>query len=124
MTDQETDLLIKDILHKALNGESQPFKYILSWKEFRYYLGWIRSTKLLIKALRASANKLFKKYCKTVIAGISDVTVLLAYQQLLDVIVFYENEIKTVQSMLDEYDEYLGDWGNFFKALFGEEREL
>jgi hypothetical protein len=118
MTEQETTLLIYEILNKALEGDAIPFTLITCWNENLYYLKWSRSTKIVIKTLKTSANKLFKEYCQDVIAGISDVTKLLAYKQLLDVIAFYENDLRTVQKMLDEYDDYLGDWGNFWRHVF------
>lgn len=109
MTEQETTLLIYEILNKALEGDALPFNLITCWNEYLYYLKWSRSTKIVIKTLKTSANKLFKEYCKDVIAGISDITKLLAYKQLLDVTAFYENDLATVHKMLDEYDDYLGD---------------
>lgn len=118
MTEQETTLLIYEILNKALEGDTLPFNLITCWNEFLYYLRWSRSTKIVIKTLKTSANKLFKEYCKDVIAGISDITKLLAHTQLLEVIAFYENDLRTVQKMLDEYDDYLGDWGNFWRHVF------
>ncbi len=125
MTEQETTLLIYEILNKALEGDALPFKLITCWNEFLYYLRWSRSTKIVIKTLKTSANKLFKEYCQDVIAGISDITKLLAYKQLLDVTAFYENDLATVQKMLDEYDDYLGDWGNFWRHVFlRESRDL
>ena len=125
MTEQETTLLIYEILNKALEGDALPFNLITCWSEYLYYLKWSRSTKIVIKTLKTSANKLFKEYCKDVIAGISEVTKLLAYQQLLDVTAFYENDLRTVQKMLDEYDDYCGNWGNFWRQLFlREERDL
>lgn len=124
MTDQETTILIQEIINKALEGTAQPFTPILYWGEFRYYSKWVRSTKLIIKTLRKSANNLFKEYCKDVIAGTSDITKLLAYQQLLDIKDFYEKDLKTIQSMLEDYDEYLGDFGNFINALLGGKREI
>lgn len=125
MTEQETTLLIYEILNKALEGDTLPFNLITCWDENLYYLRWSRSTKIVIKTLKTSANKLFKEYCQDVIAGISDITKLLAYKQLLDVIAFYENDLRTVQKMLDEYDEYLGDWGNFWRHVFlRESRDL
>jgi hypothetical protein len=66
---------------------------------------------------------LFKDYCKDVTAGISDLTKLLAYSQLLDIIAFYENDLKTVQAMLSDYDTYLRE-GNFWSAFFGGRRVL
>ena len=124
MTDQETTLIIQDIITKALENNAQQFQHILYWSDFRYYCKYAVANKLIIKTLQRSASKLFKAYCRTVIAGISDVTKLIAYQQLLDITDFYIDELKTVQAMLDDYDEYLEDWGNFFNAIFGGEREI
>ncbi len=126
MTDQDNELttLVQDIINKALKGDSHPFRPILYWSEFMYYRGWIRATKLVIRTLKTSADKVFKDYCKDVIAGISDITKILAYRQLLDIAAFYENDLNTVQQMLNDYDEYLGNFRNFVGALFGERREL
>lgn len=124
MADQDLTLLVQEIINKALEGDAHPFRPILYWSEFRYYHGWARSTKLVIRTLKTSAKDLFKEYCKDVIAGISDVTKILAYSQLLDIAAFYENDLNTVQQMLDDYDEYLGNFRNFIGALFGERREL
>lgn len=125
MTEQETSLLIYELINKALEGDALPFKLITCWNEFLYYLRWRRSTKIVIKTLKTSANKLFKDYCKDVIAGISEITKLLAYKQLLEITAFYENELATVQKMLDEYDNYLDDWGNIWRHVFlGESRDL
>ena len=122
MTDQETTQLILNIINKAQEGKAQPFRTILYWSEFKYYRKWVRSTKLIIETLRISASNLFKEYCADVIAGISDVTKLLAYTQLLDIIDFYRNDLATVQSMLTEYEDYLGE-GNFWYSFFGGRRE-
>lgn len=125
MTEQETSLLIYELINKALEGDALPFKLITCWNEFLYYLRWRRSTKIVIKTLKTSTNKLFKEYCKDVIAGISDITKLLAYKQLLEITAFYENDLATVQKMLDEYDDYLDDWGNFWRHVFlRESRDL
>ncbi len=123
MTDQESTLIIQGIIDKALEGKAQPFTPILYWSEFRYYYGWARSTKIIIKTLKASANNLFKNYCKDVIAGISDITKILAYTQLLNIVAFYEKDLNTVQQMLADYDEYLGE-GNFWYSVFGGRREV
>lgn len=124
MTDQETTLIIQDIIKRAQDNDVRPFRYILHWDEFIYYSRLVKSTKLVIKTLKRATKKLFNEYCQDVIAGISDIAKLLAYQQLLDIIDFYKNDLKTIQSMVDDYDEYLGDFGNLIGALLGEEREL
>ena len=124
MTDQETTLLIQDIINKALEGKAHPFRPILYWSEYRYYRRWTFSTKIVIKTLKQSANNLFKEYCKDVIAGISDITKLLAYQQLLDIKDFYETDLNTVRQMIDDYEEYTHSFGNCIRALCGERRDL
>lgn len=123
MADQDTTLLIQDIINRAQEGRAFPFRTIRYWSEFRYFQRYARSTKIIIRVLQVSANNLFKDYCQGVIAGISDITKLLAYQQLLDIVDFYTEELKTIDAMLTEYDEYLGDLGNFVRALFGERRD-
>ena len=122
MTDQETTQLITNIINKALEGKAQPFRSILYWSEYRYYHRCIRSTKLIIRTLQVSAANLFKDYCQDVIDGISDVTKLLAYQQLLGIIAFYKNDLSTIQSMMLEYEDYLGE-GNFWYSILGGRRE-
>ena len=123
MADTESTQLTKEIINKALEGRAQQFIQIQDWNEFTYYRRLSLSTKIIIRTLRQSANGLFKDYCRDVIDGISDVTKLLAYSQILDVVVFYENELTTIKKMLDDYDDYLGNFGNFVRALCGERRE-
>ena len=123
MTDTTAKQLILDIINKAQEGQSHPFRPILYWSEFTYYRRWIRSTKLIIKTLKTSANNLFKEYCKEVVTGNSDVNKLLAYSQLLDIIKFYENDLNTVKRMLEDFDTYLGE-GNFWYSFFGGRRDI
>lgn len=123
MNDIETKQLILDILNKAQEGKSFKFQYIGSWHEFRYYTKLIKSNKLIVKTLQTSANNLFSEYCKDVTSGISDVNKLLAYSQLRDVITFYEDDVNTLQQMLDEFDEYV-EKGNFLYTILGGEREF
>ena len=123
MADQETTQVIQDIITRAQEGRAFPFRTIIYWSEFQYFKGYARSNKIIIKLLRTSANNLFKEYCKNVIAGISDITKILAYAQMQDIIAFYQEELETIQAMLDDYDEYLGDFGNFIDALLGRRRD-
>ena len=124
MTEQDTKLLVQDIINKAQEGRAHPFRPILYWSEFRYYHRWVFSTKIIIRTLKTSADNLFKAYCKDVIVGVSDVAKLLAYQQLLDITAFYESDLATIQSMLDDYDEYIDSFGTFINALLGGRREI
>ncbi len=122
MTDQETTQVIQAIIDKAQEGKAQPFRTILYWSEFKYYRGLKKATKLVIETLRISSKRLFKSYCEDVIAGVSDINKILAYTQLLDIIDFYQQDLETLQAMLTEYDDYLGE-GNFWYSFFGGRRE-
>lgn len=126
MTEPDATLLVQEIIKKAQDGKAHPFRPILYWSEFQYYRQFAFSTKVVIKTLRASAEKLFKDYCKDVIAGISDFTKLLAYYELLDITAFYENDLITIQRMLEDYREYLDttSFRNMFSAFFGGRREV
>ena len=118
-----TDIL-ECILERAQQGDSIEFKYITSWREFSFRSKQRKATEIVIKTLRAAGKRLFKAYCNEVIAGVSAINKLIAYTQLLEAISFYQADLVTLKKMLDEYDEYLGDWGNFFHSIFGGEREL
>jgi hypothetical protein len=122
MQQTEAQQLLLDIINKAQEGKAQPFRTILYWSEFKYYHGLKKATKLIIKTLRISSKRLFKSYCEDVIAGISDLSKLLAHLQLLDIIDFYQQDLETIQTMLTEYDDYLGE-GNFWYSFFGGKRE-
>lgn len=120
MTNTDAEQLLKAIIEQAENAPSK-FRFIYSWKDFIFCHKQYKSTKLVIKVLNEASKNLFNAYCKTVTTGISDVTQLLAFAQLGDVIDFYKNELKTLGNMLDEYEEYLWN-GNFIYALMGGER--
>ena len=123
MNNTDTRYILLEIINQAQEGNSIKFQYIKSWREFKFRWRQARSTKIVIKTLKASAKNLFNEYCKDVIAGISDVTKLLAYVELQDIIAFYEEDLSTLQKMLDEYDGYLGK-GNFWYSFLGGEREI
>ena len=123
MTDQESTLIIQEIINKAQEGRALTFRPILYWNEFTYYYRLIISTKLVIKTLKQAADNLFKEYCKDIIAGTSDFTKLLAYEQLLDIVAFYNKDLDTVQLMVNDYRDYLfSSFGSFINAVTGGRR--
>ena len=121
MQDIEVQQLILDIINKAQTGQSLKFQFIISWREFRYYSKSARATEFLIRSLESSAKKLFKSYCEDVVAATADVSKLYAYRELENIITFYEQDLDTLQRMLDDYDDYLSK-GNFLYAFLGGER--
>jgi hypothetical protein len=120
MQDTEAQQLLLDILNQA---EERPmtFQFITSWREFSFYQQKTYGTKIVIRTLKSAMKKLFKSYCREVSEGTADVNTLFAYIRLRDVIAFYEEELDTLQRMLDDYDNYLGQ-GNFWYSFLGGER--
>lgn len=118
----EAQQLLLDLIEQAKKPNTE-FTFITTWAEFRFYWQNFRATKLIIKTLESAVKKLFKDYCKDIIAGSADVNKLLAAKQLEDIITYYERELATLKRMLDDYDEYLGQ-GNFRYSVLGGERNL
>jgi hypothetical protein len=121
MNNNEAQQVLSAILEQATEGESSEFRFITSWADFKECFISYKSTKVVIKILKKASKRLFKTYCKDVISGISDITKLLAYSQLDDVIDYYKKELKTLDDMLNEYEDYLRS-GNILYALMGGER--
>ena len=123
MTDQEAQQILLEIINRAQEGKSSEFQLITTWADFIFYIKNKRSVKAVIRLLRDAANNTFKEYCQDITSGTSDITKLLAYTELLRIKAFYEKELETLQKMLDEYDEYLGQ-GHFWYSFLGGERDI
>lgn len=115
--------IVTEIVERATKGQFTEFHFIRSFNEFLYWREEVRITKLNIKSLTEVADKLFKNYCKEIVTGTADVTNLLAYTEITDIVAFYKTELSTFERMLDEYRGYLSH-GNFIRALLGEERDI
>jgi succinylglutamate desuccinylase len=123
MNNNEAQYVLEEILAQAEAGQSTEFRFIISLADFKSCFMMYKANKLIIKMLKQASKRLFKTYCKDVTSGISDVTKLLAYSQLDDVIDYYKKEVKTIEDMIYEYEDYLAH-GNLFYALLGGERWL
>ena len=77
-----------------------------------------RAHMLLVASIKKSADKLFTKYCKSVTSGEADVLKLLAYGTIRNVLSFYEEELRIISDMVEEYEFYLAS-GNWWDILFG-----
>jgi hypothetical protein len=118
MASPEFQEMILKVIEHAETAKLSEFQLITTWAEYRKYKGKRKAFKLLTNGLRKSSNRLFKRYCRAVTAGISDFTTLLAYQRLYTTREFYLKEIETLEDMLDEYETYLFS-GNLFWAYIG-----
>ena len=120
--DEAQQILLK-IIEYAQKGELTKFHLITSWSNFKVCWQNIKATKLVIRALKATANNLFKDYLKEITLGTQNIERLLAYVSVQNTIAFYEQDLAILQRMFDEYDEYLGK-GHFWYSFLGGERDI
>jgi len=123
MQTTEAQQLLSEIFERAEKEQITEFQLITSWDAFIGCWKFHKATKLIINALKDSSATLFKEYCSEVATGSAVVEKLLAYNRLQNVIEFYERDLAVLRSMLDEYDEYLGN-GHFWYSFLGGERDL
>jgi hypothetical protein len=102
--DHQSLINILEYTHTAKPFE---FRLITNWLDYCYYRRRHKAYKLLVRGLERSADQLFKKYCKAVTSGVSNVTSLLAYKRLVTAAIFYKKELDTLTDMIDEYETYL-----------------
>ena len=121
MQNTETQQLISDILAHA-SDEPLEFDFVKTWREFIFRKQQHRATKLIIKALKKSADELINKYCKN-LSSHPDVSILLAHTQLKKVLAFYEADLDTLMLMVLEYKQYLGQ-GHFLYSFCGGVRKF
>lgn len=117
----DTQQMMLTIIEHAQTAKPSEFHLIRNWKEYRYYKGKRRSFKLLTKALRKGVDRLLTRYCDSVATGKENFNTLVAYQQMVEVLTFYERELATVTGMIYEYEAYLFE-GNYVSAFLGEIR--
>ena len=122
MCDNETQELIMTLIDHAKNAKPSEFRFIRTWCDYRFCKGKVNSFKLLVQGFNKTSDRLFKIYCDGVNNGAGNFNQLLAYQQLQQVIRFYENELVTYLSIVYEYEAYLMT-GHLLSAFFGEIRE-
>lgn len=113
--------LISDLIYKAEASKSRQFRLLYSWQDYCEARKTRRAEILLVSSIRKSSNRLFNKYCKSVITGDADVLNLIAYRTTLKILRFYENEIRIISEMINEYECYLAD-GNLTDFIFATSR--
>ena len=117
-TDKE---LMSELVYNAESGNHRQFQYLKNYKEYFRARKVKRALSILVSSIKQSLSRQLKNYCKAIEAGETDVIKLLAYSTSVKVLKFYEEELKTVNDMIVEYECYLcnGNWTDF---LFGNQR--
>ena len=121
MCNNETQQMLMTIIEQAKTAKPSEFRFLRTWRDYKFYKGKVRSFKLLVTGLNKTSERLFKKYCKGVFCCESNFNQLLAYQQLQQVIKFYQQELATYTSMVYEYEAYLME-GHLIQSFLGEIR--
>lgn len=121
--DTQNDFGAELIAH-ALTGENTKFTQLRFAEDYINTRITRIALKRVIRLLAQSADNIFKAYCKAVIQHQADVTALMAYKTLLQVVAFYQEELQIVNSELKDYESWLSE-GNIISAfIFGAEREI
>ncbi len=120
---QTNEEFISDLLDRAKSGEHRQFQFLRSWQEYSKAKKIRLAEKLLVKSIGKSANNLFKQYCRDVATGKADVNKLFAYHSINNLLEFYEEELRIISDMIEEYEYYLA-YDNWVDLLFGLQRSL
>ena len=115
---------MSDLIDQADSGKHLQFQFLRNWSEYTNTKKLRRTYKLLVGGIDQSARRLFKKYCKSVAAGNSDVLNLIAYMKLLKLRDFYEEELSIISDMAEEYEFYLLDGNLLISIIFDYQRPL
>ena len=101
--------LMSELVYNAESGNHRQFQYLRNVREYYRARQIKRAHAILVDSLKQSLNKQFKKYCKTIATGETDVIKLLAYCTTKKILSFYEEELNTVTAMIVEYECYLAN---------------
>ena len=113
--------LMSELIHNATTGKHRQFRLLRNWQEYSRIRKIKRTHVLLVTSIRKSADKLFKKYCENITTGQTDITKLVAYCTTIKILRFYEEELKTIEDMIVEYECYLAN-GNWLDFVLGVQR--
>lgn len=115
--------LTLELISKAETGRHRPFYFLRTGQEYLEARKMRRAHILLVASIKKSADKLFTKYCKSVTTGEADVLKLLAYGTIMKVLRFYEEELRIISDMVEEYEFYIVS-GNWWDILFDMPRPM
>ena len=118
MEEKKIDPFFTELIQKALEGEATPFELISSSSMHTATKVFARATKKVIKMFKTLVQTTCLKYQEQIQTNSQDLQVLLAYVQFNRCVEFYEQELKTAKSMLQEYRAYVTG-GHMLKTLLG-----
>lgn len=117
-TDKE---LFSELVRNAELGKHRQFQYLRNYHEYFRAIYLKRALRTLITSLKRSTAKQFKTYCRSIIVSEAKVIKLITYCTTVNVLRFYEEELRIVKDMILEYECYLVN-GNLFDFVLGLQR--
>ena len=104
----ETDKnFLTELITNTERGQHRPFQLLTNYREYSKARKVRRTHRLLVSSIKQSLDKQLKKYCKAIAAGETEVIKLFAYCTINKVLEFYEEELRIINDMVDEYECYL-----------------
>lgn len=104
----DDELIFKELVTKALEyGEHAEFEFIKNYAELNAIKLCKSGLRKVIKVFKTVTSGIYKEYCRLVETGESDFNLLYAYNQYLEVLKYYEQELAIANDMIDEYDNYV-----------------
>lgn len=104
----DDELIFKELVKKALEyGEHAEFEFIKNYAELNAIKLCKSGLRKVIKVFKTVTSGIYKEYCRLVETGESDFNLLYAYNQYLEVLKYYEQELAIANDMIDEYDNYV-----------------
>lgn len=111
--------LLSELIKRTDSGKHRQFQLLQNWTEYCNARYIRRTHRLLVSSIRTKARELFNGYCSEIKTGEADVVKLFAYHTLTRVLYFYEEELRILNDMIDEYECYLlaGNWLDFILSI-------
>lgn len=118
-------VVVSDLLNTAEQGQHRKFQFLSNWYEYKNVKQLRRAHVLLVGSLKQSLKKQLNRHCKAVNIGETKIVNLLAYCSTINMLTFYEEELRILDDMIYEYEAYLMEDGNLvFAWLFNEPRPV
>lgn len=115
--------ILSELLAATEKNEHSRFELLRNFKDYLAARYVRYSLILLVSDLDRNAEKLFNKYCRLQAKGTDDVSMLLAYNCLNKILVFYKEELRIAEELVNEFNSYMFS-GNFISMITGKTRPI
>lgn len=107
MEEKQIDPLFVELVQKAIDDEKTDFQLIPTNEMYGVTRIFAHGTKKVIKMFKNLVVATGEAYAEQIQLGQTDLKLLLAHIQYRHCMEFYQNELKTAKSMMQEYRTYV-----------------